>query len=1098
MGGGGAPRWLVRMRVDGMVCSACSCAVEKALSGVDGVGEARVSVVTGLAEVVWSAHGAGMHAGLNPPRAELVERVDDCGFDGVIESVERMEGQRAGAAGNGAAAVRRGSGGAEDKGEAAGPGTRVTGLKVHGMTCSACVGSVSKALGAVPGVVAVRVNLLGESAEVEHEVTVAEDGGGKGLFRAEALVEAAEDAGFDASVRHAGGVGSAGVVRLKVGGMSCSACSNSVQSALEGVEGVQDVRVSVVTGLADVRHTADMPGVRDLLRAVEDAGFDASVAKARVSAPVVSQENRHASSSPRVSDPWDLEAGAKGDSGWSSDDEDDESREEGPSEAKEWKTLLFRSLWFTVPIFVIAMVLPSLVHEMEYWHLGHRQMRIMDLVLFILATPIQFGLGMRFHRGAYRSLRNGTANMDVLVSLSTNAAYFYSVLGMVIKWFMPSFHGKTFFETSAMLITLIALGKWLESRAKKRTGQAISRLLGLRPQRALLVASASDLRREFGGDACLSGKSLVRAGYDPGSSRSTREEEIDGDLVQVGDVLKIVPGAKVPADGEVVFGKSYVDESMVTGESLAVLKAVGDYTIGGTVNDPVGCLYIRVSAVGNDSALARIVQLVEDAQMSKAPIAKLADRISTYFVPFVVAAATLTCLCWWVAGVTDAYPSSWRSNEDGHDAFLFAFLFGLAVLVVACPCALGLATPTAVMVGTGVGARLGILLKGGAHLEAASKVTAVIFDKTGTLTAGRPQVTGIKVRGQGAHEVVQGDGTTEAALHEEDLAMLGALAAAETGSEHPLGRAIAAYASKQLREVGVAVPLVDEWASLPGMGVSCKVEGYGAVLVGSPRLMVEQAVTGLLLSGEGIPKGEGEARPALEFMSQVRAWEEDARTVVCVARDGALVGAIALADPIKAEARSTVEKLHSMRIQCLLVTGDNSSTAHAVARVVGIPPSNVYAQTLPGQKAARVRELQGARQRVAMLGDGVNDSPALVAADVGIAVVNGTDVAVEAADIVLMRDSLDSVVTAIHLCRATVFRIRLNYFYAFIYNVLALPVAAGAFYPVWGVRIPPWVAGAAMALSSVSVVASSLLLNNYSPPKVSPGAGKWDVAGVKK
>jgi len=943
---------------------------------------------------------------------------------------------------------------------------------------------------------------------VEHAATVAtgEGGDGRGLFRASALVEAAEDAGFDASVRQVG-VGSTGVVRLRVGGMSCSACSNSVRAALEGVEGVRSVRVSVVTGLADVQHTADMPGVRDLLRAVDDAGFDASVAHKKImstSKPGARGGRGTPPGSPTASEAWDVEAGGDdyGDDDVFEDEEDGDSPREGQSEAKEWRTMLLRSLWFTVPIFVIAMVLPSLVHEMEYWHLGHSQMRVVDLVLFILTTPIQFGLGMRFHLGAYRSLRNGTANMDVLVSLSTNSAYFYSVLGMILKWFMPSFHGKTFFETSAMLITLIALGKWLESRAKKRTGQAISRLLSLKPQRAMLVAGAADLRREYGDDACLSSASLVRAGYDPATSRSTREEEIDGDLVQVGDVLKIVPGAKVPADGEVVFGRSFVDESMVTGESLAVAKGVGDYTIGGTVNDTVGCLYIRVGAVGNDSALSRIVQLVEDAQMSKAPIAELADRISTYFVPFVVAAALLTCLCWWVAGVADLYPASWRTAEEGNDAFLFAFLFGLAVLVVACPCALGLATPTAVMVGTGVGARLGILLKGGAHLEAASKVTAVIFDKTGTLTAGCPQVTGIKVKGEAAHEV-RDEAEAAQKFCEAEFGMLGALAAAETGSEHPLGRAIAAYASKQLVEAGTAVPRVEEWASFPGMGVSCRVEGYGSVLVGSPRMMVEQAVTGLLLSAvEGkAHRGERDTL-SVEFMNQVRAWEEDARTVVCVARDGALVGAIALADPIKAEARATVGKLHSMRIQCLLVTGDNSSTAHAVAREVGIAPSNVYAQSLPGQKAARVRELQqgksGKGERVAMVGDGVNDSPALVVADVGIAVVNGTDVAVEAADIVLMRDSLDTVVTAIHLCRATVFRVRLNYFYAFVYNVLALPVAAGVFFPLWRVRIPPWVAGAAMALSSVSVVASSLLLNNYKPPDIKPPAGKWDVADFGK
>lgn len=522
------------------------------------------------------------------------------------------------------------------------------------------------------------------------------------------------------------------------------------------------------------------------------------------------------------------------------------------------------------------------------------------------------------------------------------------------------------------------------------------------------------------------------------------EEEIDSRLIQKNDVMKIIPGAKVACDGFVIWGQSHVNESMITGESRPVSKRKGDMVIGGTLNTN-GVLHIKATKVGSESALAQIVRLVESAQMAKAPVQKFADRISKFFVPLVIILSFSTWLAWFLSGKLNGYPKSWIPSS--MDSFQLALQFGISVMVIACPCALGLATPTAVMVGTGVGASQGVLIKGGQALESTHKVDCIVFDKTGTLTVGKPVVVNTKLLKnmvlQEFYELV---------------------AAAEVNSEHPLAKAIVEYAKKFKDEENPIWPEAMDFESITGHGVKAVVRNK-EVLVGNKSLMVDHQVHISLDTEEILAETEGLAQ-----------------TGILVSINKELAGILAISDPLKPGAQDVISILRSMKVRSILVTGDNWGTAKAVAKEVGI--DTFIAEAKPEHKAEKVKELQASGNIVAMVGDGINDSPALVAADVGMAIGAGTDVAVEAADIVLMKSNLEDVITAIHLSRKTFFRIRLNYIWALGYNVLGIPIAAGALFPLTGFRLPPWIAGAAMAASSVSVVCSSLLLKNYKRPKV--------------
>lgn len=617
-----------------------------------------------------------------------------------------------------------------------------------------------------------------------------------------------------------------------------------------------------------------------------------------------------------------------------------------------------------------------------------------NYLLFLLATPVQFVVGWRFYRGAYDSLRNRMGNMDLLIAVGTSAAWMYST----VVTFLPAFFHTTavYFDTAAVIITLILLGNLLESGTKRKASEAVRRLLDLQPTTVHVL-------------------------------RNGIEIEVPIESVEVGDLIKIRPGERIPVDGVVTDGSSAVDQAAITGESIPVEKRRGDEVIGATINTS-GLLSIRASKVGADTVVSRIVQLVEEAQMARAPIQRLADTVSAYFVPAVVLVAVVVGLGWYFLG-------GFTLN--------FALLASVSVIVIACPCALGIATPAAIMVGTAKGAQNGILVKGGEYLEKAQKVTAIVFDKTGTLTLGKPSVTEVIPLGNHTGEEV-----------------LKLAASAEKGSEHPLGRAVIEAAEKQ----HIRLNDVNSFRAIPGEGVIAD-SGAVTLLLGNRKLLSRYNL------------GLEPLEPTISTL------QEEGKTVMILATDKEPVGIIGLADAVKGEALETVSALRRMKIKVALVTGDNARTARAVASKLGI--ERVLAEVLPEKKEQVIHELQTEGEVVAMVGDGVNDAPALAAADVGIAIGAGTDVAIETAGIVLIRNNLKDVVTAIKLSKATARKIKENLFWAFCYNIALIPIAAGALVPLLGPSIElhfmPYFAGLAMGTSSATVVSNSLLLNRFKP-----------------
>ncbi|EIE26688.1 heavy metal P-type ATPase [Coccomyxa subellipsoidea C-169] len=861
--------------------------------------------------------------------------------------------------------------------------------------------AVETALGEKKGVQKALVSLTLKMAEVTHDPQVVNEA---------EVVALIEEAGFEARVVGRGAVPDSDSAILRVSGMTCSSCSSAVELALLNHQGVQRAAVNLLAGKAEVQYNPDVTGPRHIIQAVQEAGFEAHLLRG--------------------------DRPANGDQ---------------KSELQQLRDLFFASACLTIPVFLVAMVFPMIPAMRPLLEAQIFDFPLDQIIKCLCATPVQFVIGWRFHINAWRALRNGRANMDVLVSLGTNASYLYSMISILHHHFMN--HHKTgmyrptdFFETSAMLITFILLGKYLEASAKGKTSEAIGALLNLTPPTAVLLEGGEDGKVEA-------------------------EREVPTALIHRGDRLKVLPGARMPVDGLVLSGKSHADESMLTGEAEPVLKVEGDAVIGGTMNMG-GALQVRATRVGKDTALAQIVQLVEAAQMSKAPIQAFADYVSSIFVPIVVTVAMITCFCWYVAGKHGWFPQEWL--PAGHNHFLFALLFGIAVLVIACPCALGLATPTAVMVGTGVAASHGILIKGADALERAHRIRTIVFDKTGTLTRGKPVVTDVRLY------------DTQASLKE----VMHLAAALEVQSEHPLASAVINFAAEGLgigqQQVGGGAKVTAgtkgapaarrlDWVrpakdvlSVAGKGV------LGWVAVGpeisrspikgkeGPRDVKVILGNKQMMADEGIPI----SKAVDDYM---RDMEAKCCTCVMVALAGSIVAVLAVTDPLKPEARGVVAALARRGLAVHLVTGDNWRTARAIAEQLAI--INVCAECLPGAKVDKIR---GSKKVVAMVGDGVNDSPALAAADVGIAVGSGTDIAIEAADYVLMRDDLEDVLVAIDLSRKTFNRIRVNYFWAMGYNVVMIPFAAG---------IPPWVAGALMVFSSVSVVCSSLLLRNYKRPK---------------
>ncbi len=734
-----------------------------------------------------------------------------------------------------------------------------------------------------------------------------------------------------------------------VRGMHCAACVGKVERALSDVAGVESASVNLATEQATVVFDPARADLGRLREAVAAAGYDLVPPRAAAEPPGEVEDRERARR------------------------ESDQRREK---------------LKFVVGAVLAA---PVLVGGMHHLLPGVPAILRNPWVLLALTTPVQFWVGSTFHRGFLHDLRYRSASMSTLVSIGTFAAYLFSVAVTIWPHAFPGHAATTYYDVSAVVITLVVLGRWLEARARGRTSEAIRRLVGLAPRTARVL-------------------------------RDGREIDLSTAEVLVGDLVRIRPGERVPVDGAVTEGASTVDESMLTGESLPVEKAPGVTVFAGTINR-TGSFVFSATRVGSETTLARIVALVAEAQGSRAPIQRLADRVAAVFVPIVLAIAAVTFAAWWLLGPA---PSG-----------LVALTNAVAVLVIACPCAMGLATPTAIMVAAGRGAELGVLVRSAAALERLDRVDTVVFDKTGTLTVGKPAVTDIV-----------------AAVPEDEVLALAA--AAEQGSEHPLGEAIVARA----KERGLGLPPVTGFVTVPGQGIDAMAPD-GRVLVGNRALMDARGIAvGALAEAAGRLAAEG-------------------KTVVYLAFAGRPLGLIAAADTLKPEAAPAVAALKALGLRVAMLTGDHRLTAEAIARQAGV--ERVLAEVQPEDKVREIRALQAEGRRVAMVGDGINDAPALAQADVGIAMGSGTDVAIEAADVTLMRGDLRGVVAAVELSRRTIRVIKQNLVWAFGYNAVLIPVAAGVLYPLWGVLLSPILAGAAMAFSSVSVVTNSLRLKRWRP-----------------
>ncbi|XP_034859356.1 copper-transporting ATPase 2 isoform X2 [Mirounga leonina] len=838
------------------------------------------------------------------------------------------------------------------------------------------------------------------------------------------IAQLIRDLGFEAAVME-GYTGSDGDLELIITGMTCASCVHNIESKLTRTNGITYASVALATSKAHVKFDPEIIGARDIVRIIEEIGFHAS--------PAQRNPNAH--------------------------------HLDHKVEIKQWKKSFLCSLVFGIPVMglMIYMLVPS-SEPHESMVLDHNiipGLSILNLIFFILCTFVQLLGGWYFYVQAYRSLRHRAANMDVLIVLATSIAYTYSLVILVVAVAEKAERSPvTFFDTPPMLFVFIALGRWLEHVAKSKTSEALAKLMSLQATEATVVTLGED--------------NLI-----------IREEQVPMELVQRGDIIKVVPGGKFPVDGKVLEGNTMADESLITGEAMPVTKKPGSTVIAGSINAH-GSVLVNATHVGNDTTLAQIVKLVEEAQMSKAPIQQLADRFSGYFVPFIIIISTLTLVVWIIIGFIDFgvvqkyFPTPNKHISQAEVIIRFAFQTSITVLCIACPCSLGLATPTAVMVGTGVAAQNGILIKGGKPLEMAHKIKTVMFDKTGTITHGVPKVMRVLLLVDVATMPLR-----------KVLAVVGT---AEASSEHPLGMAVTKYCKEELGTETLGY--CTDFQAVPGCGIGCKVSSVEGILAHGERQQSKQAAP---LSRTGsVPEAIDATPQTFSVLIGNREWmrrngltissdisdamtdhEMKGQTAILVAIDGVLCAMIAIADAVKQEAALAVHTLKSMGVDVVLITGDNRRTARAIATQVGI--NKVFAEVLPSHKVAKVQELQNEGKKVAMVGDGVNDSPALARADVGIAIGTGTDVAIEAADVVLIRNDLLDVVASIHLSKRTVWRIRLNLVLALIYNLIGIPIAAGVFMPI-GIVLQPWMGSAAMAASSVSVVLSSLQLKCYKKP----------------
>lgn len=791
-------------------------------------------------------------------------------------------------------------------------------LPISGMTCAACSSRIEKGLNKLDGVQEASVNLALEKAAIKYNPEVTS---------VEAFEKKIEDLGYSVVSEKA---------EFELLGMTCAACSGRIEKGLNKLPGVKQAVVNLALETGTVEYNPEQISIQDMIKKVENLGYQAKVKMDK--------------------------------------DQDIEGYREMEIEKQKGKFIF--SLILSIPLFW------SMVGHFEFTSFIYVPDMFMNpWVQLALAAPIQFFIGKQFYVGAYKALKNKSANMDVLVALGTSAAFFYSLYQSILSIGSNAHTVELYYETSAILITLIILGKLFEARAKGRSSEAIKKLMGLQAKTATVL-------------------------------REGEEIEISLEEVIAGEIIYVKPGEKVPVDGEIIEGQSALDESMLTGESVPVDKTAGDTVIGSTINKN-GFLKIKATKVGKDTALSQIIKVVEEAQGSKAPIQRMADRISGIFVPIVVAIAVVTFLVWYI----------WVSPGN----FAEALEKLIAVLVIACPCALGLATPTSIMAGSGRAAEYGVLFKGGEHLELTHEITAVVLDKTGTVTHGKPVLTDVIIE----HNV-------------EEKTFLQLVGSAEKQSEHPLAEAIV----KGIKDKGIMLFNPVEFEAIPGYGIKARVDGKD-LLIGTRRLMDKYDVN------------VQSAKLDMETL------EENGKTAMLVAVDGKYAGIVAVADTIKETSRDAIKRIRKLGIEVIMITGDNKRTAQAIADEVGI--DSAITEVLPEGKAEEVKKLQNQGKKVAMVGDGINDAPALAVADIGMAIGTGTDVAMEAADITLMRGDLNSIADAILMSKKTIRNIKKNLFWAFAYNTLGIPVAALGF-------LAPWLAGAAMAFSSVSVVLNALRL----------------------
>lgn len=795
-------------------------------------------------------------------------------------------------------------------------GTKEANFQITGMTCAACATRIEKGLSKMEGVEKANVNLALEKSSIQYDPSKL------------------SEADFEKKIDALG----YGVVKQKaefdITGMTCAACATRIEKGISKLGGVASANVNLALEKATIEFNPSEVAIGDIIAKVEKLGYGAHQQQ-----------------------------------------EDVEKVDYREKAIRDQKRKFIISAILSLPLlwtmvghfsFTSFLYVPDIL--MNPW------------IQMLLATPVQFIIGKQFYVGAYKALRNGSANMDVLVVMGTSAAYFYSVYQAIIHAGSPH-AAHLYFETSAVLITLIILGKLFEAKAKGRSSEAIKKLMGLQAKTAVVL-------------------------------RSGKEMEVPLEEVVIGDIIFVKPGEKIPVDGEVLEGTTAVDESMLTGESMPVDKAAGDVLYGSTINSN-GSIQMKATKVGRDTALAQIIKVVEDAQGTKAPIQRMADKISGIFVPLVVGIALITFLVWYFL------------VEPGN--FTPALEVLIAVLVIACPCALGLATPTSIMAGSGRSAEMGVLFKGGEHLEQTQSIDTVVVDKTGTVTHGKPVLTDVSLA----------DGQNE----KQFLSLIGA---AEKQSEHPLAQAIV----QGIQEKGIELGKVQYFEAVPGYGVQATVSGQG-VLIGTRKLMQQYGID------------------VSAVLPEMEAMESDGKTAMLAAINGQYAGLVAVADTIKDTSRGAIERLHELGIKVIMMTGDNERAAQAIGKEVGVDA--VISEVLPEGKADEVKKLQQQGKKVAMVGDGINDAPALATADIGMAIGTGTDVAMEAADITLIRGDLNSIADAIIMSRKTMRNIKQNLFWAFAYNTVGIPIAAVGL-------LAPWVAGAAMAFSSVSVVLNSLRL----------------------